>query len=201
MDLPLIGRDRYFFPVDSILDVDCCLILLAIVRSSIDRLLNCKEISASILRYDEIIINDMRCQFRDYLDDFRKKKIYNLPRSGHIGVGIILKSFRMFRIYSLFNPHIVSACRLISQTDEPLLRDFICINQREVVLLGNLLYSCRVIPMTFPLEISFRIKPSARDWSKEHRLRSDTQCMINEHSEIGLIVTEWCSIACRVGLF
>ena len=44
--------------------------------------------------------------------------------------------------------------------------------------------------MTFPLEIAFRIKPSARDRSEKHRLGTHFQGMIHEKPDIILICTE-----------
>ena len=55
----LVCRYRHFFLIYSVLDVDCSLILLAIVRSCIDSLLHGEEITASVLGDNKVIIYNM----------------------------------------------------------------------------------------------------------------------------------------------
>ena len=103
----LIGRNGHLFIIDAVLYENRGLILLAVVRSCIDSFLHCKEISASVLCHDEIIIHNVLSQFRYDLDYLRKKKVHDLACTGDICMGIIHLAVRMLRVGSLLDPHVI----------------------------------------------------------------------------------------------
>ena len=109
MQTLLVCRDGHLLLIDSVLDVDGGLILLAVVRSGIHRLLDSEEVSASVLCHHEIVVNDMGCKFRDHFNDLRKKKIHDLTSSGHICMSIVDLTVRVLRVCTLLHPHVVFA--------------------------------------------------------------------------------------------
>ena len=161
MEPLLVGRDGDLLLVDSVLDVDGRLVLLAVVWSCVDRFLHSKEITASVLCHNKVIINDMSRQFRNYLHDLRKEKIDDLACTCSICVCIVLKTFRMLGICSLRKPHVVFPCRLVSKGDEPLLGNRVRIDYRKSVFCSYLLYRIRIISMAVCLEVALVVEPSA----------------------------------------
>ena len=160
MQTLLVCGDGHLLLIDSILDVNGSLILLAVVRSGIYRLLDSEKVSASILCHHEIVVNDMRGKFRDHFDYLRKKKIHDLSGAGYICMSIIYLSVRMLRVCTLLHPHVVFARRLVAKADEPLLCNRIGINQRQAIFLRDLSHSCRIVTMTISLEVALVVEPA-----------------------------------------
>ena len=161
MKLLLVCRYGQLFIIYSIFYKYGSLILLAVIRRRIHCLLYCQEVSRPVSGNNKIIIHDMSCKFWNDLDDMRQEQFHNLTGPCSIGVGIVYLSFRMLRIGSLLDPHVIFPGRFITKTDEPLLSNCICIDKRQSIFFSNLLDRIRIVPVTVYLQISLIIKPSA----------------------------------------